>query len=165
MSDAQSIRFEPARPEHADIFIGMMQALEQADPGATPFDEQRRRLIFDQFVRDSPYGRAWLIIQGERPVGYVILTVSFSFEYRGYDAFIDELYIAEESRGREIGRRATGICGNSCPRDGRQRHAPGSISGERCGAGTLPPEWLCRSWPLFDDEMAGARQIVTSGRS
>jgi ribosomal protein S18 acetylase RimI-like enzyme len=36
----------------------------------------------------------------------VVLTVSFSFEYRGYDAFIDELYIAEEHRGRGIGRRA-----------------------------------------------------------
>jgi diamine N-acetyltransferase len=104
--DAPPIRFEPARPEHADLFIGMMQALEHADPGATPFDEQRRRVIFDQFVRDSPYGGAWLITEGERPVGYVVLTVSFSFEYRGCDAFIDELYIAEEYRGKGIGRRA-----------------------------------------------------------
>ena len=106
MSDPQPIRFEPARPEHADIFITMMRALEQADPGKTPFDEQRRRTIFDQFVRDSPYGRAWLIVEGERPAGYVVLTVSFSFEYRGCDAYIDELYIAEEHRGRGIGRQA-----------------------------------------------------------
>jgi ribosomal protein S18 acetylase RimI-like enzyme len=84
----------------------MMQALERADPGTTRFDEQRRRVIFDQFVGDSPYGRAWLIAEGERPVGYVVLTVSFSFEYRGCDAYIDELYIAEEHRGRGIGRRA-----------------------------------------------------------
>jgi ribosomal protein S18 acetylase RimI-like enzyme len=84
----------------------MMQALERADPGDTPFDVQRRRESFDQFVRDSPYGCAWLITEGERPVGYVVLTVSFSFEYRGCDAFIDELYIAEEYRGRGIGRRA-----------------------------------------------------------
>lgn len=106
MSDPRPIRFEPARPEHADIFIAMMQALERADPGTTPFDEQRRRVIFDQFVRDSPYGRVWLIVDGECPVGYVVLTVSFSFEYRGYDAFVDELYIAKEYRGRGIGRQA-----------------------------------------------------------
>ena len=106
MNDTPAIRFEPARPEHADIVIAMMRALEQADPGTTPFDEQRRRVIFDQFVRDSPYGRAWLITEADRPVGYVVLTVSFSFEYRGCDAYIDELYIAEEHRGRGIGRRA-----------------------------------------------------------
>jgi GNAT superfamily N-acetyltransferase len=106
VSDPQQVHFEPARPEHAGIVIAMMRALEQADPDATPFDEQRRRLIFDQFVRDSPYGRAWLIVEGEQPIGYVVLTISFSFEYRGCDAYIDELYIAEERRGRGIGRRA-----------------------------------------------------------
>jgi GNAT superfamily N-acetyltransferase len=105
-SDGTAIRFEPARPEYIDIFITMMRALEAADPGTTPFDEPRRRIIFDQFVRDPTFGRAWLILEGEKYVGYVVLTVSFSFEYRGYDAFIDELYIAEESRGRGIGRRA-----------------------------------------------------------
>ncbi len=106
MSSSQQVRFEPARPEHAGIVIAMMRALEQADPGTTPFDEQRRRVVFDQFVRDSPYGRAWLITEADRPVGYVVLTISFSFEYRGCDAYIDELYIAEERRGRGIGRQA-----------------------------------------------------------
>jgi diamine N-acetyltransferase len=106
VSEAQEIRFELARPEHADVVIGMMQALEDADPGTTPFDEAQRRAIFDRFVRDNTYGKAWLIACDEKYVGYVVLTVSFSFEYRGYDAFIDELYIAEEYRQKGIGRRA-----------------------------------------------------------
>jgi ribosomal protein S18 acetylase RimI-like enzyme len=84
----------------------MMRALEEADPGTTPFDETQRRAIFDRFVRDSTYGKAWLICCDAQYVGYVVLTVSFSFEYRGYDAFIDELYIAKEYRKRGIGRRA-----------------------------------------------------------
>jgi len=104
--EPQSVRFELARPEHADVFLGMMRALEEADPGTTPFDEEQRRAIFDRFVRDNTYGKAWLILCDEKYVGYVVLTVSFSFEYRGYDAFIDELYIAEEHRKRGIGRRA-----------------------------------------------------------
>jgi GNAT superfamily N-acetyltransferase len=101
-----TIQFEPARPEHADVFISMMRALEATDAGETPFDEPRRRLIFDAFVRDATYGLAWLIVCGEENIGYVVLTVSFSFEYRGYDAFIDELYISEDWRGRGIGRSA-----------------------------------------------------------
>jgi diamine N-acetyltransferase len=104
--DDQGVRFELARPEHADVVLGMMRELEGADPGSTPFDENQRRTIFDRFVRDSTYGKAWLIAVGEQFVGYVVLTVSFSFEYRGYDAFIDELYIAKEYRGQGIGRRA-----------------------------------------------------------
>jgi ribosomal protein S18 acetylase RimI-like enzyme len=105
-SDAGGVRFELARPEHVDIVIGMMRGLEEADPEPAAFDEANRRAIFDRFVRDSTYGKVWLIVCDEKYVGYVVLTVSFSFEYRGYDAFIDELYIAKEYRGRGIGRRA-----------------------------------------------------------
>jgi len=63
-------------------------------------------MIFDEFVRDDTYGRAWLIFVGEKAAGYVVLTISFSFEYRGRDAFIDELYIEPDCRGQGIGRRA-----------------------------------------------------------
>lgn len=105
-SDERGVRFELARPEHVDIVLGMMRGLEEADPEPVPFDEATRRAIFDRFVRDSTYGKAWLIVCEEKYVGYVVLTVSFSFEYRGYDAFIDELYIAKEYRRQGIGRRA-----------------------------------------------------------
>ena len=106
MNRALEIRFEPARLEHADLFVSMMRSLEGADPGTTSFDEDRRRMIFAEFVKDHTFGRAWLIVAGEEPVGYVVLTVSFSFEYRGRDAFVDELYVEQEFRGRGIGRRA-----------------------------------------------------------
>lgn len=106
MSDAQIVHFEAARAEHAGIFVSMMRALENADPGPTPFDEERRRIIFQKFVSDPTFGRAWLIVKADEPVGYVILTVSFSFEFRGLDAFIDELYVAEAHRGQGIGQRA-----------------------------------------------------------
>jgi ribosomal protein S18 acetylase RimI-like enzyme len=105
-SDGGAVRFELAKPEHVDIVIGMMRGLEDADPEPRAFDEASRRAIFDRFVRHSTYGKAWLIVCDEKYVGYVVLTVSFSFEYRGYDAFIDELYIAKEYRGRGIGRQA-----------------------------------------------------------
>jgi diamine N-acetyltransferase len=84
----------------------MMRALEGADPGTTPFDEERRRAVFADFVRDGTFGRSWLIVEGEKAVGCVVLTISFSFEYRGRDAYIDELYVEKEFRGRGIGRQA-----------------------------------------------------------
>src|ERR1700741_4054439 len=76
VSDSLEIRLEAARVEHADLFLAMMGALEEADPGDTPFDQARRLVIFEEFVRDDTYGRAWLILADEEPVGYIVLTVS-----------------------------------------------------------------------------------------
>lgn len=45
-----------------------------------------------------------MVWDGERPAGYVVLTLSFSFEYRGRDAFIDELYVEPAYRRRGFGR-------------------------------------------------------------
>jgi diamine N-acetyltransferase len=87
------------------MFLSMMRALEESDPGTTAFDERRRRVIFEDFLAEPTSGRAWLIFDGEELAGYVILTLGFSFEYRGREAFIDELYLDERFRGRGIGRR------------------------------------------------------------
>ena len=43
---------------------------------------------------------------GEKPTGHVILTLGYSFEFRGRDAFIDELYVEPEFRRMGLGRRA-----------------------------------------------------------
>jgi ribosomal protein S18 acetylase RimI-like enzyme len=100
------IRFEAGRKEHVDAVLSMMRGLEDADPGPSPFDEERRRRNWELFVKDSSLGRAWIICEGARPVGYVVLTLGFSFEYGGRDGFLDELYVDAKYRGRGIGRQA-----------------------------------------------------------
>jgi ribosomal protein S18 acetylase RimI-like enzyme len=105
-SKRPDVRLEPATPEHVDTFLSMMRALEEADPGTTPFDEPRRRRIFTEFLKNDAFGQAWLIFAGEHLAGYVILTLGFSFEYQGRDSYIDELYVHPPFRGRGIGRTA-----------------------------------------------------------
>jgi len=55
---------------------------------------------------ESPLGRIWLIGAGEGPVGYVAACFGYSIEFGGRDAFVDELYIVPEHRGRGHGRSA-----------------------------------------------------------
>jgi len=49
--------------------------------------------------------RAWLVRIGDRPVGYLIITLGYSVEYGGRDEFIDDLYLVPDARGRGLGRR------------------------------------------------------------
>ena len=99
------VRFEAASVEHSDVVLAMMRALEDADPGPSPFEEERRRAIFAAFVGDPSLGQCWIIYKESQPVGYVVLTLGFSFEYGGRDSFIDEIYVHEKFRGQGIGRQ------------------------------------------------------------
>ena len=69
-----------------------------------PFDIEISRELFNQFLTDENLGKAWLILHKNEIVGYVILTYVFSFEYQGKIAFLDELYIRENARGKGIGK-------------------------------------------------------------
>jgi ribosomal protein S18 acetylase RimI-like enzyme len=42
------------------------------------------------------------------------LTLGYSFEFGGYDAFIDEVYIRESQRGRGIGKLALQMAEDEC---------------------------------------------------
>ena len=74
-------------------------------PPAIPFDEGEVRSAIETFLAHTELGQAWLLWLGEKPAGYVILTLGYSFEFRGRDAFIDELYIVPEFRRMGLGRR------------------------------------------------------------
>lgn len=58
------------------------------------------------FLQDHSLGRAWLIRDGSRAVGYLILTFGYSLEFNGRDAFSDEFFIQASHRGRSWGRKA-----------------------------------------------------------
>ena len=70
-----------------------------------PFDLEKARCLFLQFLSDENLGKAWLICDEDEIVGYVILTFIFSFEYGGRMAFLDELYLSEKARGKGIGKK------------------------------------------------------------
>lgn len=51
-------------------------------------------------------GRIWLVELAGRAVGYIVLTLGFSLEYGGRDAFIDEFFVQALYRRRGLGRAA-----------------------------------------------------------
>ncbi len=55
---------------------------------------------------DHPeFGALWLVRAAGRIAGYIALCRGFSIEFNGFDAFVDEFYLAPEFRGRGIGSR------------------------------------------------------------
>ena len=68
-----------------------------------PLNDNGARAL-TQAARGHPLARAWLIHERGRVVGYAVLGLGFGIEYGGADAFVDDLYLVPEARGRGLGR-------------------------------------------------------------
>lgn len=101
-----SLEFREAIAGDEDALLPMMRALAEQEPEVIPFSEPSARAAFHQFLSLPAFGRVWLIHDGPAIAGYIILTIGFSFEFRGHDGFIDELYIVPAHRHRGLGRAA-----------------------------------------------------------
>ena len=62
------------------------------------------KLVFDcvfgvrgALLDDDTYGQVWLL--GEHPIGYAIITWSWSLESGGKDCILDEIYVAQQGNG------------------------------------------------------------------
>ena len=86
--------------------LRMMRLLAEQEPGKIQFDEGAARVTFRRFLSLPAFGRIWLLCEGNLPIGYIVLTIGFSFEFHGHDGFIDELYIDANFRRRGHGKRA-----------------------------------------------------------
>jgi ribosomal protein S18 acetylase RimI-like enzyme len=91
--------------------LSMMCKLAEHGPGSIKFDEPAVRAAFRRFLSLPAFGKVWLLCEANTPVGYVVLTLGFSFEFHGQDAFIDELYVDPAYRRRGIGRQAVEFVG------------------------------------------------------
>lgn len=59
-----------------------------------------------RLLDDPRSGRVWFIECEARTAGYVALCFGFSLELGGREAYIDELFVERDLRGRGIARRA-----------------------------------------------------------
>jgi ribosomal protein S18 acetylase RimI-like enzyme len=106
VSEASTITFREAVASDEPCLLRMMRKLAEQEPGAIVFHESVARGALREFLANPELGKVWLILEQEKPAGYVVLTLGFSFEYHGREAFIDELYVEPDHRRKGLGRRA-----------------------------------------------------------
>ena len=79
-----------------------------------PFDDILASRAVRELLADEQLGWLWVIESNQRIVGYLAVTLGFSLEYRGRDAFIDELCLEPEARGKRLGTAALEVAHEAC---------------------------------------------------
>ena len=102
----------PATP--TDLFALTALRREYCPSDGVIFDPDRNRAHLTRLLGDPGLGALWLAMEGEAPVGYVCLCTGYSLEF-GRDAFVDELYVRERSRGKGVGRALLETAITACP--------------------------------------------------
>jgi ribosomal protein S18 acetylase RimI-like enzyme len=107
-----SVSFRAAVAGDLDRLAPLMRAFYAHE--GIPFDEPAARAAMGALLRDPALGRVWLVREGARVGGYVALTLGWSLEYGGRDAFLDEIFLDEALRGRGVGERAIALVVDAC---------------------------------------------------
>jgi ribosomal protein S18 acetylase RimI-like enzyme len=105
VSDTQ-LQFRAAAIADEPRLLRMMRVLAEQEPGKITFDETEARNTFRRLLGLPAFGAVWLLCVEKETVGYIVLTLGFSFEFHGHDAFIDELYVEPQYRRRGFGLQA-----------------------------------------------------------
>ena len=71
------------------------------------------RRALGALLEQAAFGRAW-VIQDPGPVGYMVVAFGYSIEFGGRDAFLDELFISPDHRGRGLGTQALEVATQAC---------------------------------------------------
>ncbi|MFS4582838.1 GNAT family N-acetyltransferase [Phaeobacter sp. C3_T13_0] len=89
-----------ARPEDLDRVLDLVAAFHAEMEIKS--DDALRRAAIEPLLEGLPYGAVYLIGPTRAPVGYIVVTFSWSVEFGGMDGFVDELFIRPPVRGRGI---------------------------------------------------------------
>ncbi|MBX2841198.1 MAG: GNAT family N-acetyltransferase [Flammeovirgaceae bacterium] len=97
------LKFRLAKTDDIEVILQMMKTFYEIDH--YPFDYQQSLENLNQFISNDNFGKLWLLEENHKVIGYLVFSFSFSFEFGGRDAFIDEFFILESCRGRGLGRK------------------------------------------------------------
>lgn len=107
----QNAQFQQATIAHLDLLLTLMAEF-YAD--TMPFAPAAAQSALSGILQNSAYGFVWLIQRQGSTVGYVVLTLGYSLEYGGRDAFIDELYLRPSDRHQGIGTQPLHFLEKTC---------------------------------------------------
>lgn len=97
-------RIERASLADLDSLLPLMRGYYRDDGLA--FDLERATRTLHRLLSEPQWGRVDLLRLDTTVVGYVAICFGFSLELGGNDAYIDELFVLPEHRGRGYASRA-----------------------------------------------------------
>ena len=90
----------PAQLEELLPLVADYHVFEEVETSA-----ELRRGSVAKLLQDKTLGEVWLVRKVGIVIGYIAVCYSYSIEFGGRDAFVDEFYIAAAERGKGIGGR------------------------------------------------------------
>jgi GNAT superfamily N-acetyltransferase len=96
-----NLQHHPARLADLDLLMQLLK--EFCDYDHHPFVPDQVRQATEYLINNPRYGHIWLMTVEGETAGYAVLTLGYSLEYHGIDAFVDEIFLREPYRGLGIG--------------------------------------------------------------
>jgi GNAT superfamily N-acetyltransferase len=80
----------------------------------------RRRIdeALQRLLRSRALGRVWIMRDGERAMGYVVLTFNYDLEFGGLEGLVTDLFVERRYRGRGLGKGALEAVDDYCRQRG-----------------------------------------------
>ena len=104
--------YRAAKLSDLEILLQFMQEFYEIEH--LSFKREAARAALEGILQEPSMGRVWLIQVDEKPIGYVFLTLGYSLEYLGRDAFVDEFYIQAAYRSQGIGTQTLTFVEDRC---------------------------------------------------
>lgn len=109
-------RFSPLTAQDISAALQLIEAFYQEDT-PDPIERNTLQQRVERLIANTDYGGIWLINLDHKPIGYVVVCMTFSIQY-GRDAVLDELYVQPEYRGKGIGSAAVQFAEAYCREKG-----------------------------------------------
>ncbi len=107
-----SAHFRRAEPSDRETVIALCTAYRVADH--QPAAEAEVHASVDAALRGEPLLQIFLVELGTRTAGYFALTIGYSIEVGGRDAFLDELFIEPWAQSQGLGTQAIAFAERLC---------------------------------------------------
>lgn len=101
MDMASVTQFKPATLSDQKVLFEMMAPFYQHEQILSELPSAQKAM--DVLLQREDLGKVWLISNQSSPIGYVVVTYSYSLEHGGVKALMDELYLDPDHRGVGIG--------------------------------------------------------------
>lgn len=111
-SSCAQITFRVARVSDAPELLRLIRAYYRFD--GIRFQKSVIDAALRKLLRNRSLGRIWIMRDGVKPAGYVLLTFNYDLEFGGLEGIVTDLFIESEYRTRGLGRSALETVDDYC---------------------------------------------------